>query len=182
MAPCRTVKLPAQDELRKLFRYDGITGQLFWRERPESMFNSADSCRGWNARFAGKEALTYVKDGHRRGLLFRNSVYAHRIIWKMMTGDDVAEIDHIDGNGQNNAWSNLRPGVHGENQRNCPKRRDNTSGHVGVVRRGARWIAQRGADGTTIHIGIFDTKEEAIAARKAAEREYGFHPNHGREA
>ena len=180
MAPPRTVELPSREELRGLLRYDTVTGLLFWKERPREMFVSADHQRGWNARFAGKEAFTHVNHMHRRGMLFHHSVYAHRVIWKMMTGEDASEIDHIDGNPLNNAWRNLRLAVSGANQKNASRRQDNTSGHVGVVRRGDRWIAQIGVSGTTEHIGIYDTKEGAIAARKSREVEYGFHPNHGR--
>jgi hypothetical protein len=32
-----------------------------------------------------------------------------------------------------------------------------------------------------LHLGYFDTKEEAIEARKKADPELGFHPNHGRK-
>jgi hypothetical protein len=177
MAPHRTVTLPTQTELRELLRYDSQTGQLFWKERPGTM-NAAQS---FNTRHAGQEAFTSLKDGYRRGLLFQESVYAHRVIWKIMTGEDASEIDHIDGNPLNNAWRNLRD-IRGGNQKNSRKRHDNTSGHVGVVRRGERWIAQFGINGTTRHIGIYNTKEEAIAARKQAELEYGFHPNHGRNS
>lgn len=144
------------------------------------MFTSMDAHKGWNARFLGREALTYANRGHRRGMLDGRSFYAHRVIWKMMTGVDAAEIDHIDGDPLNNAWSNLRLAINGANQKNSPRRSDNSSGCVGVVRRGERWIVQIGANGTTNHVGIYDTKEEAIAARKSAEIGYGFHPNHGR--
>ena len=34
--------------------------------------------------------------------------------------------------------------------------------------------------GKQIHLGYFDDKKDAIAARKAAEVKYGFHKNHGR--
>jgi hypothetical protein len=180
MARMRTMKLPSRDRLKELFRYDPKTGKLFWRKRPRMMFNSPDACKGWNARFAEREAFTYVNKGYRRGMLFRQSVYAHQIIFKMMVGIDVAEVDHIDGDRLNNSWSNLRPVPSGTNQRNCTRRVDNTSGQMGVVQRGERWIAQVGHDGTTKHIGIYDTKAEAIAARKAAEIILGFHPNHGR--
>jgi hypothetical protein len=31
-----------------------------------------------------------------------------------------------------------------------------------------------------VHLGCFASKEEAIEAKKKAEKEYGFHSNHGR--
>lgn len=179
MAPPRTVILPTQDELRDLLRYNSRTGHIFWKKRPVSMFKSANDCKGWNARFAGREAFTHVNHGHRRGMIFHRSVYAHRVIWKMMTGDDVSEIDHIDGNPLNNKWRNLRNGA-GVNQKNSHERHDNTSGRTGVVRRGDRWIAQIGVNGTTKHLGVYDSVGLAVAARTEAEKEYGFHPNHGR--
>lgn len=182
MAPPRTVNLPTQNELNRLLRYDKRTGQLFWKKRPRSMFTSMNAQKGWNVRFAGREAFTTVNKGYRRGMIRPVHVYAHQAIWKMMTGIDAPELDHIDGDKLNNTWRNLRLGSGANNQKNSPKRHDNTSGHVGVVRRGARWIAQFGANGTTKHIGIFDTFEEAVAARKVVEKAFGFHPNHGREA
>ena len=173
--------LPDRKELRKLLRYDPVTGQLFWKKRPTMMFNSAGSAKAWNSRHAGKEAFTALKDGYRRGLLFRQSVFAHRVIWRLVTGDEPREMDHVDGDRRNNKWRNLRAVSRSMNQRNASRRKDNTTGHVGVVRRGERWIAQIGVFGTTEHVGIYETKEDAIAARKAAEEEYGFHPNHGRK-
>jgi len=182
MAPPRTVTLPTQTELNELLRYNRRTGQLFWKKRPRRMFANPDAHKGWNARFADREAFTSVNHGYRRGMIRPIHAYAHQVIWKIMTGMDAPELDHIDGNKLNNAWSNLRLAPSGTNQRNCSTRRDNTSGHVGVVRRGDRWVAQFGVNGTTKHIGIYDTKDDAIKARKLIEKEYGFHANHGREA
>ena len=53
----------------------------------------------------------------------------------------------------------------------------NTSGYAGVSRkeefkRATSWVARIGHKGKTIHLGHFDTFEEAVAARQAAEREY----------
>lgn len=36
-------------------------------------------------------------------------------------------------------------------------------------------------DGRQIHIGYFASFESAVAARKAAEKQYCFHDNHGAE-
>ena len=93
------------------------------------------------------------------------------------------EIDHIDGNGLNNRWNNLREVTPTENQRNARKRSDNTSGTTGVGwhKQRQKWKAQIRINGTQKHLGYFDSKEEAIWAREAANKEHEFHPNHGTE-
>lgn len=47
--------------------------------------------------------------------------------------------------------------------------------------RGDRWIAEIKKNYRKIHLGMFSTEADAIAARKAAEARLGFHPNHGRK-
>jgi hypothetical protein len=61
-----------------------------------------------------------------------------------------------------------------QNQQNSGKRRDNTSGYQGVFwhKRDYRWVAQIKHNQKQIHLGYFATTEEAIAARKAAEKLY----------
>jgi hypothetical protein len=44
----------------------------------------------------------------------------------------------------------------------------------------SRWQAYINAKGVRIGLGTFRRIEDAIAARAAAEVEYGYHPNHGR--
>jgi hypothetical protein len=64
-------------------------------------------------------------------------------------------------------------------------RSDNTSGRVGVVfdRRANRWVVRiHDNNRKCVYIGSFKTLDEAIAARDAADREYGYHSNHGRAA
>jgi|GEM_PF-4023885 len=48
----------------------------------------------------------------------------------------------------------------------------NTSGVTGVYRRGKKWQAAITVKGKQISLGYFETKDEAIAARKAAEHKY----------
>ena len=90
-------------------------------------------------------------------------------------------VDHIDGNGLNNYLSNLRIVTQKENSRNCRQNINNTSGITGVsyLRDRNRWFAQIKVDYKTINLGRFKTKEEAILARKEAERQYNFHDLHG---
>ena len=46
----------------------------------------------------------------------------------------------------------------------------------------SKWQAQIKIDRRTIHLGYFDYFHIAVATRKRAERDYGFHRNHGRVA
>ena len=52
---------------------------------------------------------------------------------------------------------------------------------VGVSNRRDKWYARITVDGKNIHLGTFDTEDEAIQARKLAEKKYRFHENHGKE-
>ena len=121
----RSNALPTQAELKKLLRYEPGTGRLFWKARSKGMFGVSDSsrsaehaCNQWNSRFADKEALTKVNVGYRCGRLGYQYVLAHRVIWKLMTGEEPKEIDHIDGNRSNNKWQNLRSVTASDNRRN----------------------------------------------------------------
>jgi len=105
---------------------------------------------------------------------------AHRIAYKVMTGEDPdGEIDHIDHDRSNNAWGNLRLVSHQENCRNVGLTAANKSGMVGVRVRAdtGRWTAEICVDGRNVVLGSFSTKEEALAARVAAEKRYGFFDN-----
>jgi hypothetical protein len=92
------------------------------------------------------------------------------------------DIDHIDGNGINNKWNNLREVTRSQNCRNIKLASNNTSGFIGVRwnEENKKWRALIGIDRKSKHLGYFDNLEEAIMARKNAERMFGFHPNHGR--
>jgi len=80
--------------------------------------------------------------------------------------------DHVDGNTLDCRRSNLRVATPSQNQQNARKRRDNTSGHKGVsrVRSSGRWQAYIKVDGRQRGLGAYDRLEDAVAARKAAER------------
>jgi len=80
-------------------------------------------------------------------------------------------IDHIDGNGLNNKRTNLRPCTNSQNSANRKKSKRNTSGFKGVCKRSKRWDAYIRVGGIQIHLGCFDTPEQAAHAydRKAIE-------------
>lgn len=173
--------LPDVEVLRQLLRYDPQTGKLFWLPR-------ADGPRAlqWNARYAGQEAFTCVsKYGYHCGGILRKTYQAHRVAWVIYYGSEpYGEIDHMNGNRSDNRIQNLRDVSHAINARNRVKSTKNTSGVMGVTycRKDRKWAARIRIRGSEVFLGNFDTKKEAVQARKKAEPQYGYHANHGRAA
>lgn len=168
------IDLPSPEVLRQLLRYDPETGGLIWRPR---------GIASWDARWADKPAFTASSNGYRVGHLHCRLIMAHRVIWAIAHGAWPAfDIDHINGDRSDNRLVNLRSVTRQENLRNSKVARHNTSGVRGVSRAtgGKKWKACIGAGNRTIHLGRFDSFEEAVAARRMAEIAHGYHPNHGR--
>ena len=173
--------------LQELLSYDPDTGFLVWRPRARSWFTHDRAWGSWNAKYAGKLALnTTNSKGYLVGAVLGHSVYAHRVVWAYCHGVwPTHQIDHVNRDKTDNRLANLREATNTENQQNMGPRRDAcASGVVGVYWHGksGRWSPRVGVNGRSIYLGLFDNFNEAVAARKAAERRYGFHENHGREA
>lgn len=83
-------------------------------------------------------------------------------------------IDHINRDKHNNCKSNLRICSFSENTLNSKIRVDNTSGYKGVSfnKRYNKWESYITINYKRIHLGKFDTIEEAIQARKNYEIEH----------
>lgn len=180
-------KLPSPEVLRSLIDYNPETGALTWRERAEGWFLKSSECKRWNARYAGGPAFTATLTGGYLGgrILGSSAISAHRLAWAWVYGEwPDAEIDHINGDKADNRISNLRLVTKVTNGQNCARSRRNTSGRTGVFWhvRMQRWQSSIMVEGRLIHLGTFTDKGDAIAAREAAERKYGFHENHGRPA
>lgn len=168
MAP---IKLPDAAVLRQILDYNPETGSLAWKPRPDD--------RRFTTRYGGKEAFTSVepKSGYRRGRIDSVTYLAHRIIWKIVTGVEPETIDHIDGDRTNNKFANLRSVPFGVNSLNRCRRKDCPHEKPGVRTVAGKkkpWGARIGFGGKNYHLGTFATREEAVAAREAAERRIGF--------
>lgn len=161
-----TQKLLSPCELQELLHYDPENGRLFWRDGSGEAFTSVDT------------------KGYRRGTILGRRIRAHRVIWALVHGEWPEQIDHINGDRQDNRLRNLRNVLSCENQRNMRRPSNNTSGIIGVsfFTASRRWRAHISFGGVQHHLGYFATKEEAAEARRRAEREFGYHPNHGRIA
>jgi hypothetical protein len=182
--------LPSQEVLRQLLDYDPATGVLTWRTRALCWFQDGKQTRVhnaaiWNGKNAGKQAfITMLPSGHRYAGVFGQKLLAHRVIWKMVTGDEPDTVDHVNGDASDNRWQNLRNVSQRVNSCNCKLSKNNTSGVNGVSwdERRQNWCVSVNVNYRKLHVGAFDTLEAATAARKQAEREHGFHENHGRAA
>jgi hypothetical protein len=157
------------EQLRAAIIYDPETGIFTWRYRP-------DQRKEWNSRFAGKPT------GHRDSrhgeirIGFHYGIYqAHRLAWLYMTGEwPPGVVDHKDCNPSNNVWTNLREATQRQNIWNSRIKSNNTSGYKGVTRDKKRWTARIMANYQKVHLGTFDTKEEAYEAYvEAAKRLHG---------
>lgn len=95
--------------------------------------------------------------------------FLHRAIMNAPKG---MVVDHIDRNPLNNRRSNLRVVSIQENLRN-QKRPNNKTGYTGVaIAYGGKYSAQIKVNYKKIHLGIFNTIEEAYQARLKAEKKY----------
>ncbi len=84
-------------------------------------------------------------------------------------------IDHIDRNKTNNKLENLRLVSAVLNRRNSSIRQKNKSGVTGVhwSKQSKKWCAQITPYKTKIvHLGFFESKQDAILARKIAEKNF----------
>jgi hypothetical protein len=163
--------LPPAEFLRECFDYEPSTGELRWKFRPEGHFFVETESVRWNKRYAHKLAGCVAVRGYFNVGISGIRYQVHRVIWKLVTGDEPVEtIDHIDGDTGNNRWVNLRLATMVEQGWNVRTSKANTSGHAGVYRRKNRWEAGIGAGGVWRYLGSFGTREDAATARNAAAR------------
>jgi hypothetical protein len=156
-----------KEDLDNVIRYDPETGMFTWLVYRQSYGGGI---------YPGKIAGT-MKDGYVKIILDQKQYRAHRLAWFIMTGTwpiHGTEIDHANGNRADNRWANLRAVTRTQNNMNLPPRTDNKSGHRGVSWRKdtQQWHARIGKHGKTILLGNFDSLEDAVAARVAAESEH----------
>jgi hypothetical protein len=145
--------------LRIILEYDPKTG--LWRWRKSNVRRKIDLSAG----YVSKERRRIRIDG----VTYLSSILA----WLYMTGEwPRMEIDHEDRNPSNDKWSNLRLATEGQQAMNHSIHSHNTSGITGVYQRGEKYCARIKFEYKHIWLGTFDTEEDAIDARRAAEVKY----------
>ena len=114
----------------------------------------------WNLNTNGY--VTAATSGRKRAMM-------HKLI---MPDNTYEVVDHINRNKLDNRKGNLRYTTYSVNAQNRSLTPNNKNGCFGVRKSKNRWQAIITSYGKKIFIGSFKTKEEAIAARKEAERIY----------
>lgn len=141
-------------ELKTIFTYDANTGELLQH---------------------GKSAGYIMGRGYRLLSVNKQRIYAHRLIWCLMTGEwPTLEIDHVNQNKSDNRWNNLRLASRRNNARNQGITAKNTSGFKGVSfhKRTGRWRADIQLNGAQKSLGSFESPEVAHLAYSKAARQY----------
>jgi hypothetical protein len=145
-----------QERLRELLDYDPETGVFVWK------VYRARGARAGDTAGTSKSNKLYLRIG-----IDRINYYAHRLAWFWVTGVfPKYEIDHKDGDGFNNRFSNLREATHGENGQNLRLSRRNKSGYRGVYFCNSKgsWASRIVVNYVTIDLGQHSTPEKAYAA------------------
>lgn len=149
--------------LRSILNYDQETG-IFTRKVSTS-----------NRVKVGDAAGCPDGQGYLNIMVQSRNYLAHRLAWLHYYGTwPKDQIDHINRIRTDNRISNLRDVTQKQNQQNRSKPSNNTSGHPGVHWNESisKWVATITHNQKRIHLGYFSILEEAIAARKAAEKLY----------
>jgi hypothetical protein len=147
-----------QEYLREILDYNPETGLFIWK------INRGRLCK------KGNIAGSIDSWGHLQICINSRKRLAHRLAWLYVYGTEPKQqIDHIDGNKQNNAISNLRDVNQTLNQQNRTRaRKDSSSGLMGVIKDGSKYKAQIKAHKKTFYLGMFQTAQEAFEAYKQA--------------
>lgn len=146
--------------LRELLDYDPETGEFIY-------LTTRGSARKGTRKFGAANKNGYL------GLGVDGKIYAaHRLAWMLFYGEDPpAQIDHINGDRQDNRITNLRSASPLVNAGNVGVRKNSPFGVPGVTACRGKYKVTATRYGVSHHLGYFDTLEEAVAVRHEAEEE-----------
>ena len=149
-------QLPSQETLRGLFSYDPETGHL------TNLYTRSSRA------VKGRRAGNLMGTGYRRVRLDGIEYGEHRLIWKLVYGEDPDTIDHINADRSDNRLCNLRSCTAADNNRFAAARRNTLPVGVKQLKEGDRlydsYMARATIDGKRVYLGTYDTPEQAHQA------------------
>ena len=160
-----------QERLKEVLHYDDESGIFTWLSCTSGRVKASEVAGSLNTN--GYIVIKINSVQHK----------AHRLAYLYCVGIwPSGQIDHIDGNRTNNSIMNLREITGYENSRNSKINSNNTSGVKGVSwhKVKCRWEVRIRVDGINIHLGFYNTVEEATKViREARELHHKEFANHG---
>jgi hypothetical protein len=151
------------ETIKDALSYDASTGEFIW------IFNRRRGLSGVRAGCVGTGGYCQIR--------YRGKEYkAHRLAWFFIYGElPSIGIDHIDRDKTNNRISNLRLATTAENGQNISAiYSSNKSGYTGVHwhKTYKKWQAKIGVASERIHLGYYNSAEEAADAYLDAKKKY----------
>lgn len=140
--------------LLQLFDYSPELGILIWKNH---------WCKN-KLYLIGTEAGSIYEDNkiYYKKIKFNNTNYVlHKLIYFLETGIYPTLIDHIDGNGLNNRFSNLREVTFRKNSQNKKIHRYGKLLGASFHKRDQCWRSQIWIDNRKKHLGCFNSELEA---------------------
>lgn len=145
-------KEPTQAELKRLFHYNPITGELTFKKRPGN--------NRFNIQHSGKPAGT-IENQRIRLKIGDYLFYASRMIYIMMNGKIPKGkiVDHKNGNSLDNRISNLRTCTYSQNSMN--RKAQGELGLKGVTRFNGKFMSRTYKSGKCYYLGLYESAMEA---------------------
>jgi len=165
-----------QASIKDFMNYDALTGLCTYAKDYRAFHKK-------NSRKAGDIIGRIDYYGYVIASFYGKQYRLHRLIMLWLNGSLPDEVDHINGVRSDNRLCNIRNVNSIDNARNHELAVNNKSGITGVhfCSKVGKWRAGIRYNGKDIFLGQYYIIEEAANARRAAEVEYGYHANHGRD-
>lgn len=155
-------------ELKAKLHYEPTTGVFTWLVG--SLKDKQAGCVSGNL----------PDDGYWIIRINKKTYQAHRLAWLYMYEElPNNHLDHINRNRIDNSIANLQLADDSLNSKNQSIYKNSPTGYHGVTAHGSRWRARININGRKIHLGVFDTIEEAATKRRQVELALGFSTTHG---
>lgn len=156
-----------QQEVLRAFEYKD--GKLYWKLKAS------------RKTIIGSEAGTTNSKGYRVVVWNKKHYRTHQLVYLMFNGVMPEQLDHINGNRQDNRIENLRVVNNSQNQWNRKISVNNKTGYKNVkwVERIGKYVVAISVEKKSKHIGVFnDLSMACMAAQQARNLYHGNFARH----